>query len=130
MEEIRLRVNELLPESSFAEDLLAKMNICTSAGCIQMTAPLALSRLRNRVDPHFSPLLVSQLKGAPSTVLIKARVNEKGDVTATQAQGGNPLLHPPIRAAIEQWKFLPAVSEGLPHCMVAEIPIVINFTAR
>src|SRR5262245_34473398 len=40
MEEIRVRVNALLPESSFAEDILGNMKTCTHTGCIQMSTPL------------------------------------------------------------------------------------------
>jgi hypothetical protein len=127
MEEARRRINELLPEQSFAEDLLAKMKNCSPAGCIQMTTAVALSRLRSRVDPQFPLNVISQLKGAQMTVHVKARISEDGRVTAIEPRDGNPTLHAPIRTAMDQWKFMPAISQGAARCVVAEIPIVINF---
>src|SRR5206468_9273027 len=104
MEEIRLRVDSMLPETSFAADILEKMKTCTPAGCVQMNSSLAMARLRNRVDPHFASILVTQLNMTKVTVRVKARINEKGDVTASELQSGNPILYPAIREAIQQWK--------------------------
>ena len=128
MEAVRVRVNTMLPESSFAQDLIAKMNKCTPTGCIQMTAPMALARLKNRVNPEFPPNVIAQVKTSPVTVRVKTRINEKGDVTGSDPQGGNPLLYPAVRAAVEQWKFSPAVVQGDARCVDTEIPLTINFT--
>jgi tetratricopeptide (TPR) repeat protein len=128
MEAVRVRVNTMLPESSFAEDLIAKMNNCTPTGCLQMTAPMALARLKNRVDPVFPPYVIAQMRTSPVTVRVKTRINEKGDVTGSEPQAGNPLLYPAVRAAVEQWKFSPAVVQGDARCVDTEIPITINFT--
>ncbi len=128
MEEVRLRVNVLLPETSFAEDVLAKMTTCTHTGCIQTNPQLALSRLKNRVDPQFPAYVISQIKISPVTVRVKARINEKGDVTATEILGGNPLLYGAVRTAFEQWKFSPTVVQGESRCVDTEIPMVINFS--
>ena len=128
MEDIRLRVNTLLPETSFAEDLLAQMSTCTPTGCLQMGTQLALARLRNRVDPKFQPYVLSQLKSASVTVYVKTRIDEKGDVASVEMRGGNPLLYPAVRAAFEQWKFTPAVAGGAARCVDTEIPLVVNFS--
>jgi hypothetical protein len=130
MEEIRLQVNALLPESTFAEDILAKMTTCTHTGCIQMTAQLALTRLKTRVDPQFSAYVLPQLRASKLTVLVKARINEKGDVAASDMQGGNPLIYSAVRSAFEQWKFFPAYVQGDARCFDTEIPIVITFKAN
>jgi tetratricopeptide (TPR) repeat protein len=130
MEDVRRQVNELLPETSFAEDILANMKKCTPAGCIQMSAPLALARLRNRVDPQFPAFVVSQLKVSPITVHVKARISEKGDVAASEVSGGNPLLYAAVRDAFSQWKFSPVVSEGDVRCVDTDIPIVINISGK
>jgi hypothetical protein len=130
MEEIRVRVNALLPESSFAEDILAKMSSCTHTGCIQMTTPLALTRLKTRVDPQFSAYVLPQLRASKLTVTVKAKINEKGDVAASEMQGGNPLIHSAVRTAFEQWKFFPAFVQGEARCFDTEIPIVITFKSN
>jgi len=128
MEQIRLRVNELLPEPSFAEDVLANMKTCTPTGCLQMNAPLALARLKTRVEPEFPAYALSQLKVSPVVVHVKARINEKGDVAMTELSGGSPFLYTPIRTAFEQWKFLPALAGDAPRCVDTDIPIAINLT--
>jgi hypothetical protein len=126
MEEVRLRVNELLPEPSFAEDLLAKMKTCTPTGCLQMSSQVALARLKTRVDPEFPPNLLSQVKLPSVTVHVKARIDEKGNVATSEVYGGNPFLHTAVRNAFQQWKFLPAFADERPRCVDTDIPIVIN----
>jgi tetratricopeptide (TPR) repeat protein len=127
MEEMRVRINALLPEPSFGEDILAKMTTCTRNGCIQMNPQVALARLKTRVDPQFASFVVSQIRVSPVTVRVKVRINEKGDIVTSEPQGGNPLLYNGIRTAMEQWKFSPAIRDGEPRCVDAEIPIVITF---
>jgi tetratricopeptide (TPR) repeat protein len=127
MESLRVRATALLPETSFVDDILSKMKMCTPTGCLQMTAPVALVRLRNRVDPEFSPIIISQLRGTPVTVRVKTRISETGVVVSADPQAGNPILYPAVRAAVDQWKFSPAVVEGQARCVDTEIPLVINF---
>src|SRR5262249_38565952 len=128
MEAMRLRVNELLPESSFAEDILAKMKTCSHTGCIQMTTQLALTRLKTRVDPQFSAHALSVLRDSPTTIRVKVRINATGDVAASEIPGGNPIVYDAVRAAVDQWKFSPAIVENESRCVDTEIPIVVKFT--
>jgi len=126
MERTRQEINALLPEESFAEDILAQMKMCThTAGCLQMSTPLALARLKTRVDPEFPAFVVSQI-AAQTTVRVKATISEKGDVTAKEVRGDNPMLNNSVKTAIEQWKFSPALMGGEARCVDTEIPIVIN----
>lgn len=126
MEEVRLRINELLPESSLAEDLLAKMKACTPAGCLQMNSQLALARLKTRVEPDFPPYLLSQVKEPSVTVHVKARIDEKGNVATSEVYAGNPFLHTAVRTAFQQWKFTPALVDEQPRCVETDIPIIIR----
>jgi hypothetical protein len=130
MKDIRARVDAMLPEPSFGEEILARMTTCTHTGCIAMSTQLALTRLKSRVDPQFSSMVVAQLKVAPVTIRVKAKINEKGEATATELNGGNPLLYNAIRTAFDQWKFSPALVEGEARCVDTEIPIVINFATN
>jgi tetratricopeptide (TPR) repeat protein len=130
MDELRERFNTMLPEPSFANDILAKMTTCKPTGCIQMATPLVLTRLKSRIDPEFTAAELVQLKAAPLTVRVKARINEKGDVAASEVTDGNPMINRAIRAAFDQWKFAPTVVQGEPRCVDTEVPIVINFSAR
>ena len=127
MERIRVEVNALLPEMSFAEDLLAKMKICSRVGCIQMDAQTALNRLKNRVDPQFSPFVKSQIKESPVRVLAKIRIDGKGSVTSVDLQGGHPAVYDGIRTVLDRWKFAPATTAAGPQCVDAEIAFVIRF---
>jgi hypothetical protein len=130
MEAVRGRINSMLPEPTFAEDILVKIKTCTPTGCVQMNSQLALARLRSRVDPQFTSFITSQLKASSVTVRIKARISENGDVTASEPQGGNPLLYPGIRDAIQKWKFSPTLIQGQARCVDTEIPLVINFSSN
>jgi tetratricopeptide (TPR) repeat protein len=125
MEQIRLQVNSLLPETSFAEDILGRMKMCTHAGCLQMSSPLALARLKTRVDPQFPSLVASQIT-TPLTVRVKATISDKGDVTARDVSGENSFVNSAVKSAIEQWKFVPAVMDGAARCVDTEIPVVIS----
>jgi tetratricopeptide (TPR) repeat protein len=126
MEQIRLQVNALLPEPSFAEDILARMTKCTHTSCVQMSVPLALARLKTRVDPQFPSFVLPQITTAQKTVRVKATINEKGDVTARDVEGDNSFLNAAVKSAIEQWKFFPAVIDGEARCVESEIPVVIS----
>src|SRR5437773_7720940 len=91
MEDARRLVDALIPilmvdpeGPSFGEDILATMKTCAHTRCVQMTSPLALSRLKNRVDPQIPPHLLSLIKDFPMTIRVRARINEAGDVAAAE----------------------------------------------
>jgi hypothetical protein len=129
MERLRGQINQMLPEPSFGSDLLAKMVTCTTTtGCIQMDSQLAMTRLKTRFEPQFSNEMKALLKVAPMRVNVKVRINERGDVVSSELQGGSPLLHNPIRTAVDRWKFSPAITEAGPRCVDTEIPFLINFS--
>jgi hypothetical protein len=71
----------------------------------------ALARLKNRVEPQVSAGVISQIRVSPVTVLLKARINEEGNITSSEMQGGHPFLYSAIREAIDQWRFFPAVTQ-------------------
>jgi tetratricopeptide (TPR) repeat protein len=137
MEEARRRVDALIPVlledpegPSFGEDIRATMKTCAHTRCVPMTSPLALSRLKNRVDPQFPPYLLSLIKDFPMTIRVKARINEAGDVAAAELSGGNALVYDAVRSAFGQWKFSPALLQGEARCVDTEIPIVLKFGQR
>ena len=100
--------------------------MCTHAGCVQMSSTLALPRLKTRVDPQLSPIVLSQITSTQTIVRVKATINEKGEVTARDVYTENALLSGPVKSAIEQWRFLPALINGEARCVDTEIPIVIS----
>jgi hypothetical protein len=92
-----------------------------------MDTQLALTRLRSRVDPQFPSFVTSLIKVSPVRIRVKARIDENGNVSGRELEGGNPVLYDAIRTAVGQWKFKPALVEGGPRCVDTEIPFVINF---
>jgi len=127
MDKLRVRINELLPDPSIGDDLLAAMTTCTNTGCVQMSSQLALARLKSRVDPDFPPFVRSQLKVTPVTVRVKTKINETGDVVGAEAQGGNAILYNSVQSAVNRWKFYPTIVQGgEARCVETEIPIVVT----
>jgi hypothetical protein len=127
MESIRVQINALLPEPSFGEDILAKLKTCAPVtGCIQMDTQTAMARLKRRVDPQFSTNMKAQVKMYPVRILVKARINEKGEIASSDLVGGHPALYSGILAALGRWQFSPLVTAGGPQCVDTEIPFVIN----
>jgi hypothetical protein len=121
---VRAQAAELLPEPAIGQDILDKMaGSCEPKGCVPMTAQLALVRLRTRVNPDV-PVLPRVPR--PVSLRVQVSIDENGDVTVKGVQGGPPNWHPAIRAAVEQWKFLPAVVADQTRCVETEIPISIN----
>ena len=57
---------------------------------------------------------------------MQARIDEKGNVTVKEVRGGNAAIQNAVKAAVERWKFLPAIVEQQVRCVETEIPIVIS----
>jgi tetratricopeptide (TPR) repeat protein len=150
--EIRGQISELLPDPSFAADLRAKMQQCnppaplpvaaappaavpprvsatdptSSRECLKMDSQLALVRLKQRVEPTFSPQALSYLQNSQAEIQVRIRIDQSGNVTVTEASGANVLVTNAIRTAVSGWKFAPAVDNEGPRCVQTELPIVIS----
>ena len=128
IENLRVQVNEMLPEPSLGEDILSKMKTCAPpAGCIPMESHLALTRLQYRVDPVFPAYVKSQIKTSPVRILVRTQINEKESIASSEMQGGSPLLYEGVRSALNRWRFSPTVTEEGARCVDTEIPFVITF---
>ena len=138
---LRGQITELLPEPSFGADIRNQMVSCeqpkkiASADvpaakpapqeCLTMETPLALARLKTRVDPVITKELRPFIK-YNETVRVKARINETGDVTVTGMSDANPVLNNVIRTAVSQWKFTPIRDQSGVRCVDTEFPIVLK----
>ncbi len=122
MENLRRQAAELLPDPAIGQDLLTQMTTCIKKNCLQMSAQLALVRLKTRVNPQ----IPNGFTSGSMNVRVKTRIDEKGNVTAGEVLGGNPVIRSAVQKAVEQWKFLPAIVESQPRCVETEIPIVIS----
>jgi len=127
MDAIHQRATALLPEPGFGQDIMGKMTTCVHTRCIQTASQLALARLKNRVDPEFTAAVRSTIRDAQITVRVKATIDAAGNLTTTALDGGNPLLYEGVRAAVDQWKFIPAIVQGEARCVDTEIPLVLKF---
>jgi len=58
---------------------------------------------------------------------VKARIDEAGNVTVSDTQGGNTMLNTAVRAAVEKWKFTPIIDQSGSRCVDTEIPIFLRF---
>jgi hypothetical protein len=126
MERITTSAKSLVPEPEFGQDLLATMQTCVPTSCIPTDSSLAMTRIEKKVDPVFSPAVVTRLRGLNTTVRVKARIDVKGSLEIKEIQGGDPLLYNGIRDAVQQWKFRPTLTELGARCVDTEIPILIK----
>jgi tetratricopeptide (TPR) repeat protein len=141
MDTIRRRATELLPEPSMGQEILGRMTCApkpavqaaqaspassSSQGCVAMDFPLAMVRLKTRVDPVAPAVVYSLLRRAPLTVRVKTRIDESGNVTVRETQGENAALNEAVRSALERWKFSPAIVQNVTRCVETEIPIAIS----
>jgi hypothetical protein len=105
------------------------MTTCTKNGCLEMSAPLAMARVKTRVNPDISPALQNFIRGSQVTVRVKARIDETGNVTVNETQGTNPSINSAVKTAVEKWKFTPIIDQNGSRCVDTEIPIVIGAAA-
>ena len=127
MASLRAEIPESLPQPELGADILAQRKTCTRTGCMPMAPELVLARLRVQVKPVIPPVFQDLARGAQQlVVVVKTRIDEKGNVTAADAQGGNPVLTDAVKNAVVQWKFAPIVEVSGPRCVDANISVVIK----
>ena len=92
-----------------------------------MPHPLALARLKTRVDPVITNEIRRYLtNGNQMEVRVKVTISEAGSITALQASGSNPLINDTVSNAVRQWKFTPVRDLSGPRCVETEIPVVLR----
>jgi tetratricopeptide (TPR) repeat protein len=126
MDSIRGQLPEHFSDASMGEDLLAQMQSCVKKACMPVTTQLALARLKVQVNPVVPPAFQVMVRGSQVTIHVKTRIDEKGDVTVIDSQGGNSALNDSVRVAVERWKFAPIMDTKGPRCAETDIPIVIK----
>jgi outer membrane biosynthesis protein TonB len=94
--------------------------------CLQMDALVAMTRLKVRVDPEFPREARTFVQNGKVNVTVKTRIDESGNVTVIDLQGGNPVINGPIRTSIERWKFSPAMDPSGARCVDTDIPMTIG----
>ena len=126
MDSIRQQVPERFNDPALGDDLLAQMKTCVKKGCMQISAQLALARLKVQVNPVVPAAFQDIARRSQVTVHVKTRIDERGDVTASETQGGSPMLNEAVRSAVEHWKFAPIMDQNGPRCAELDLPVVIK----
>jgi tetratricopeptide (TPR) repeat protein len=128
----RQQAESMLPDPKIAADILDQITPCAGAvraaqpsaqSCLQMTSQNAMVRLKTRVNPQIPR---AALPAGTVRFVAKVRIDESGNVTVRDVQGPNTFLNNPVRAAVGQWKFVPAMVSGRARCVETELPIVLN----
>ena len=127
MEAIRSRIDELLPEPTFGEDIRAQMTNCSKkTGCVPTSSRIVMTRLKTRVNPEISRDMRSLIRDNQATIRLKLRIDEGGNVAVTDVQGYVPMINNAVRSAVERWKFTPAADENGARCVDTEILVSIE----
>lgn len=67
-------------------------------------------------------------EGLSGLVMVKASIDENGNVTETVAEkSSNVAFEKPALAAVKKWKFKPAKQDGAPVAIKVSIPIKFVF---
>ena len=82
-------------------------------------------KIRN-VDPEYPA--VAQEARVQGVVILEARVDESGNVSDVRPVRSIPLLDQAAIDAVKQWKYQPAVLNGVPAPVV--MTLTVNFTLR
>ena len=127
MNKVKAEMSDMLPDPSFGEDIREQMTTCNKSGCLQMSSGLAMARLKTRVNPELNAALQGFMRGQQVTVRVKTRIDESGNVTVSDTEGGNPTISAAVRAAVEKWKFTPIIDGAGSRCVDTEIPIFLRF---
>jgi len=145
LDAFRKETNEFLPDAAIAADLLSNLSPCAPARaaavtpappptsapaapasaapartCVDMPWQLAMTRVKTRVEPTIAP---NRLPTRTMTIRLKLRIDANGNVTVNSVTGDDAYLNEQMRAAVAQWKFVPAIVQDQPRCVETEIPI-------
>jgi hypothetical protein len=136
-DEYRKKVNTMLPDPSIAGDIVAQITPCAppprapaapprevqDQPCLQLQTQDAMARLKTRVDPQVTG---AARPTSPVNFLLNINLDKHGNVTVNRVQGPSLALNGLVQAAVERWKFSPAIVENEPRCVDTVLPITLN----
>jgi hypothetical protein len=94
----------------------------TPSSCIQGDPVLAMTRLKTRVNPKIDPSLQRYVGRG---IVVRVHIDEEGNVEVNEVANANPRIAGPLRTAVEQWKFNPAVINDQVRCVETGLPIAV-----
>ena len=65
-------------------------------------------RLKTQVNPEI-PVTIGARPYGPVRVRARVRIDEGGNTDVQELLGGSPLVNKAVQAAVEKWKFYPAM---------------------
>jgi hypothetical protein len=144
LDTLRLELGNLLPNEKIAADLVSRVYPCEPAAqppapvakvdapvaspvaaskCLEMPSQQAMARLKSQVSPN---LPFERIPSSPVSFRVKVRIDENGNVSVKEIEGSTAYVNEAMRAAIERWKFSPAVVQDQRRCVEAELPVVLK----
>ena len=139
----RQQTRDLLPSDAIAADLLSKASACepvavapvakvelpvvsaaAAPGCLQMPSQQAMVRIKSQPPPNlpFDRFPMAN----PVRFQVKVTIDENGNVLVRDIEGTNVFFNEAMRAAVERWKFAPAIVQEQRRCVETELPLVIT----
>lgn len=125
MESLKSELPDALP-AELGDDILGQMKTCTKKGCMPMQAQLVLARLKVQVNPVVPPAFQEMARRTQINILVKTKIDERGNVIQAEAEGGNPILTEAVRTAVAQWRFSPIMDASGARCVDTEISVAIK----
>jgi len=140
MDRIWNEANQLLPDTSMAQDILGQMKNCVAnppppleaaakppaeseqiEECIENPETIAMMRLKKRIDPQLPA-------GRKGVVRVRAtdRIDDQGNTTVRGLRGGTPVINRAIITAVQNWKFYPAKIDDHERCVETELQLVLK----
>ena len=91
---------------------------------VRVSQGVSAGLIISKVPPIYPPeARVARIQG---TVVMKAVINQTGDVVSLDLISGHPVLAPAAMDAVKQWKYRPYVLNG--NAVNMETQIIVNFT--
>jgi TonB family protein len=90
---------------------------------VRVSQGVSAGLIVSKVDPIYPP--VARQARITGTVLLKALINQIGDVESLSLISGHPLLVPAAMDAVKQWKYRPYLLNG--KAVNVETQIAVNF---
>jgi TonB family protein len=111
-------VTEIAPPHGSSSSTLS-----ASPGRVRVSSGVAAGLLITKVPPVYrSSAKSARIQG---TVLLKAVIDQSGNVASTQLISGHPMLAPAAIEAVKQWKYRPYLLNGKP--VEVETQLSVNF---
>jgi TonB family protein len=113
-----------IPQHSAPAQSDAASGTTEPAQRVSISQGVSAGLLISRVPPIYPPLARNaRIQGS---VVMKALINQTGDVVSLELISGHPMLAPAALDAVRQWKYRPYMLNG--NAVEVETQVIVNFT--